>query len=251
MKEISNWETVSPLIALAGNPNTGKSTLFNNLTGLRQHTGNWPGKTVTQSQGYYTYQDRNYTVVDLPGTYSLLANSSDERVARDFICFARPDVTVVIIDATKLERNLNLGLQIMELTDEVIICLNMMDEIERKEIELDIAGLSSDLQVPVIPTVARDKVGLTRLQAKIAEVVEEKLEINPLQVEYSSIIEEKVTKLLPQLGRLLPDYVNTRWIALRLIEGDYSILDSIQSYYSVQITSKINLEVQKEVHSGV
>ena len=120
------------IVALAGNPNTGKSTVFNSLTGLKQHTGNWPGKTVTRARGRYRYRDREYVLVDLPGTYSLLANSMEEQVAGEFICFGRPEATVVVTDATCLERNLNLVLQIMEITDRVVVCVNLMDEAARK-----------------------------------------------------------------------------------------------------------------------
>ena len=115
------------IIALAGNPNTGKSTVFNNLTGLRQHTGNWPGKTVSRAEGGFTFNEKNYKIVDLPGTYSLLSTSADEEVSRDFLLFGQPDVTVIVVDATRLERNLNLVLQILELTDRVVLCVNMMD----------------------------------------------------------------------------------------------------------------------------
>ena len=125
------------VIALAGNPNTGKSTVFNALTGLRQHTGNWPGKTVTRAEGGYSYNDKKYKLVDLPGTYSLLSTSQDEEVARNFILFGKPDVTIIVVDASRLERNLNLVLQILEITDKAVLCLNLMDEAERLEIEID------------------------------------------------------------------------------------------------------------------
>jgi ferrous iron transport protein B len=123
------------IIALAGNPNVGKSTVFNSLTGLNQHTGNWPGKTVTNAQGRYKHKDKNFIMVDLPGTYSLMANSAEEEVARDFICFADPDVTVVVTDATCLERNLNLVFQTQEITDKVVVCVNLIDEANRKKIQ--------------------------------------------------------------------------------------------------------------------
>ena len=119
-----NMESSDYVVALAGNPNTGKSTVFNSLTGLRQHTGNWPGKTVTRAEGGFVYNDKRYKLVDLPGTYSLLSTSTDEEVARDFILFGRPDVTIIVVDATRLERNLNLVLQILEITDRAVLCLN-------------------------------------------------------------------------------------------------------------------------------
>ena len=132
-------------IALAGNPNVGKSTIFNSLTGLNQHTGNWPGKTVSNALGRYIYNNKQVEVIDLPGTYSLLSDSQEEEVARDYICFEEPDVVVVIADATSLERNLNLFLQISELTDNIILCVNLMDEAEKKGIEIDSNLLESIL----------------------------------------------------------------------------------------------------------
>ncbi len=143
------------VVALAGNPNVGKSTVFNALTGLRQHTGNWPGKTVTRAEGGFEYGGHRYKIVDLPGTYSLLATSLDEEVARDFILFGQPDVTLVVVDATRLERNLNLVLQVLEITDRVVVCLNLMDEARRHGLQVDERRLARDLGVPVVPTEAR------------------------------------------------------------------------------------------------
>ena len=147
-------------VALAGNPNTGKSTVFNALTGLNQHTGNWPGKTVLQSTGTYIFREREFKLVDLPGTYSLLANSPEEQVARDFLYFGNPHVTVIVADATCLERNLNLILQVLEITNRAVVCLNLMDEAKRKGIEVDVNRLQELLMVPVVPTVARKRQGL-------------------------------------------------------------------------------------------
>ena len=138
------------VIALAGNPNVGKSTIFNNLTGLKQHTGNWPGKTVTNAQGYCTFEEQGYVFVDIPGTYSLMAHSAEEEVARNFICFGEPDAVIVVCDATCLERNLNLVLQITEITNNVILCVNLMDEANRKGINVDIEEISKELGVPVV-----------------------------------------------------------------------------------------------------
>jgi Fe2+ transport system protein B len=146
--DMQNWDYV---VALAGNPNTGKSTVFNALTGLRQHTGNWPGKTVARAEGGFVYSDKRYKLVDLPGTYSLLATSLDEEIARDFILFGQPDVTIIVVDATRLERNLNLVLQTLEITDRAVVCLNLMDEARRHKLTVDDRRLARDLGVPVVP----------------------------------------------------------------------------------------------------
>ena len=158
--DMSDWDYV---VALAGNPNTGKSTVFNALTGLRQHTGNWPGKTVTRAEGGFSFGGASYKLVDLPGTYSLLSTSLDEEVARDFILFGQPDVTLIVVDATRLERNLNLVLQVLEITSRAVVALNLMDEARRKGIDIDPRRLARDLGVPVVPTAARQGEGLPLL----------------------------------------------------------------------------------------
>lgn len=155
------------VIALAGNPNVGKSTVFNNLTGLNQHTGNWPGKTVTNATGKYIHNKKDFILVDIPGTYSLMANSVEEEVARDFICFGNPDATVVIVDATCLERNLNLVLQTLEITENVLVCVNLMNEAKRKGIVINLEKLSSLLGVPVVGTSANIGKGLKELKDEI------------------------------------------------------------------------------------
>ncbi|HLV09851.1 MAG TPA: FeoB small GTPase domain-containing protein [Halanaerobiales bacterium] len=222
------------IIALAGNPNTGKSTVFNGLTGLNQHTGNWPGKTVTRAQGFFTHNDQEFMLVDLPGTYSLLSNSTEEMIARDFICFARPDATIVVTDSTNLERNLNLVIQVMELADNVILCLNLMDEANRKSIKIDIEELKNQLQIPVIPTVARDNKGLDELKKVIYKVCNKLIELKPFKMEYSEDIEDAVKEIVPILKNNIAhisDKVNLRWLALRLIEGDKTILESIEKHF--------------------
>ena len=147
---IRKEDPADKVIALAGNPNVGKSTLFNALTGMNQHTGNWPGKTVTNAQGYCQKDGKGYVLVDLPGTYSLMAHSAEEEVARNFICFGGPDAVAVVCDATCLERNLNLVLQTMELCPRVVVCVNLMDEARRKGIRVDLKLLSERLGVPVV-----------------------------------------------------------------------------------------------------
>jgi ferrous iron transport protein B len=223
-------DRVDYVIALAGNPNTGKSTVFNNLTGLRQHTGNWPGKTVARAEGGFSYGEKRYKVVDLPGTYSLLSTSTDEEVARDFILFGRPDVTVIVADATRLERNLNLALQILEITDRAVLCLNLMDEARRHAIEIDIRGLSKELGIPVIPAAVRQKEGMDDLIAAIEEVATGKYQCRPHRVRNRSAkIAHAVTTLSGKLSERFKGLPNLNWVALRLLEGDQSIMEAVQT----------------------
>ncbi|MHB8073089.1 FeoB small GTPase domain-containing protein [Desulfosporosinus fructosivorans] len=220
-------------VALAGNPNVGKSTIFNALTGLHQHTGNWPGKTVDNAQGGFQYQQKSFLLVDLPGTYSLLAHTVEEQIARDFLCFANPDVTVVVLDATCLERNLNLALQVFEITPKVIVCLNLMDEAQKKRLMIDVPSLERELGVPVVASAARQGEGLTELQEKILQVATGSLQTNPRQIVYSSEVEKAVKYLLPLVGSLANNALSPRWLALRLLDGDRSFLDSLTNYLGV------------------
>jgi len=172
------------VVALAGNPNTGKSTVFNALTGLRQHVGNWPGKTVARAEGGFVFGEKNYKIVDLPGTYSLLSMSTDEEVARDFILFGRPDVTIAVTDATRLERNLNLVLQILEITDKVVVALNLIDEAKRHGIAVDERHLARELGVPVIPMAARRGLGIPELLKAVEEVARGTFVARPHRIQH-------------------------------------------------------------------
>jgi Fe2+ transport system protein B len=229
--------TKNLVIALAGNPNVGKSTVFNHLTGLKQHTGNWPGKTVIKAEGTFSHRNRHYTLVDLPGTYSLHPSSADEQVARDFICFSRPDLTLVVCDATCLERNLNLVLQILEITNQVVLCVNLMDEADRKGIHIDIAALAHKLGIPVVGTAARSGRGLSRLKDVLHDMVAGKITTNPRQVVYDRELELTINDIEKRLTPYLPDWISSRWVALRLLERDYSILNHI-TYYKNDILSQ-------------
>ncbi len=224
--DMENWDYV---IALAGNPNVGKSTVFNALTGLRQHTGNWPGKTVGRAEGGFEYAEKRFKIVDLPGTYSLLATSPDEEVARDFILFGQPDVTVVVIDATRMERNLNLVLQVMQITNRVVVCVNLIDEARRHGLEVDERRLARDLGVPVVLTAARQKEGLDLLIQTIHEVASGKIVGKPpVQETEPPQVRRALDTLVGQIHELLPDLPNARWVALRLLDGDETIIQALR-----------------------
>jgi len=220
--KMDHWDYV---VALAGNPNTGKSTVFNALTGLRQHTGNWPGKTVARAEGGFQFGDKRYKLVDLPGTYSLLAASVDEEIARDFILFGQPDVTVIVVDATRLERNLNLALQVLEITDRVVICLNLMDEAQRHGLTVDDRRLARDLGVPVVPAAARRQTGVRELLQTIGEMAEGAITTRPFRLPsiQNPAFDRAISALTAKIETAFPGLPNARWVALRLLDGDEQI----------------------------
>ena len=225
-------------IALAGNPNTGKSTLFNVLTGLRQHTGNWPGKTVLRAEGDFTYNGQKYQIIDLPGTYSLFSNSADEETARDYIIFEQPDVTIVVIDATAIERNLNLALQVMEMTNRVLICINLIDEAKKMNIEIDVSRLEKRLGVPIAVISARTKEGIEKLLQKAEQIAGGQIVPEPCMISYDEQTEASIRKLEPTIRNLIGDRLPVRWVALRLLDGDEKLLDSIRSHFAQQSDKK-------------
>lgn len=224
------------VVALAGNPNVGKSTVFNELTGLKQHTGNWPGKTVTNAQGYYEHNGQGFVLVDLPGCYSLMAHSVEEEVARDFICFGGADAVIVVCDATCLERNLNLVLQAIEITPHVVVCVNLMDEAKRKKIKLDLSAASERLGVPVIGVCARDGKNLEHL---IELVLKTQTNIfHPIQVSYGTEIEHAIQILQPVLEPYCTQNLRARWLALRLLDADPSLIKSLNAFLGYDILQK-------------
>lgn len=218
------------VVALAGNPNTGKSTVFNALTGLRQHTGNWPGKTIARAEGAFSLGAKRYKLVDLPGTYSLLSATDDEEVARNFILFGRPDVTVVVADAMRLERNLNLTLQVLQITNKVILCVNLIDEAEAHGVTVDGRGLSRDLGVPVVLTAARQGVGIDQLLREIDDMANGRSVCRPRRLASDiPAVQQSVDELEAALGQAFPNLPHRQWVALRLLEGDPRIIDAVAS----------------------
>lgn len=244
-------------IAIAGNPNVGKSTVFNNLTGMHQHTGNWPGKTVSNATGFCSTEKFDYKMVDIPGTYSLLAHSAEEEVARDFICFGDADAHVVVCDATCLERNLNLVLQTMEATDKVIVCVNLLDEAKKKGIYINLEQLEKRLGVPVVGMVARDGRGidallgaLDRMMEKRAEQVDsdDSLETSGYHIQYCGILEEAISIVQPSLESMLLETgkrtsnLNARWLAVKLLDSDKTLDERICEYFQKDIYGEAGLK---------
>ena len=230
-------------IAIAGNPNVGKSTVFNSLTGLHQHTGNWPGKTVSNASGIANFNDKDFLLVDIPGTYSIMSNSQEEEIARDYICFGNPDCTVVVLDSTCLERNLNLVYQILEITNKVVVCVNLLDEAKKKGIEIDLDKLSFTLGVPVVGTIARKKKTLNKLMQSVYEVCTENSSDELFKIEYPESIENAITIVEKSVKELLCSslFTNYRWISLKLLEGNSKIISSIENYLNINLVDNENI----------
>ena len=242
------------IIALAGNPNVGKSTIFNALTGLKQHTGNWTGKTVELAHGFKSYGKFKFKIVDLPGCYSLLSHSTEEQIARDFLYFSEPDCVIVVCDATCLERNLNLVLQIMEICPQIVVCVNMLDEAKKKQITVRLDKLSDILGVPILGTTARDGKGLNKLTCLMARgsVKSHWLDLKPIS--YPNIIEDAIDKMTNITKELVQNELPFRFTILKLLQQDKIFLDAIKNKYQNNTTydkfiaeyNKLKLELEKQ-----
>jgi ferrous iron transport protein B len=216
-------------VALAGNPNAGKSTIFNNITGARQHVGNWPGVTVEKKEGFCTFKGRSITVVDLPGVYSLTAYSLDEVIARDFIVDERPDVVVDIVDASNLERNLYLTVQLLEMRVRLVVALNMMDVAASRGYKIDIDRLAGLLGAPVVPLIAARGQGTLELLEAIDGVAEGSVAAKGIDIQYGHDVEGEIAKLEKLIsGNLLAWTYPPRWLAVKLLEEDEEIVGKVR-----------------------
>ena len=222
------------VVALAGNPNVGKSTVFNALTGMNQHTGNWPGKTVSSAQGHCASARRGYVLVDIPGTYSLLAHSAEEEVARNFICFGDPDAVIIVCDATCLERNMNLVLQVLEVSGRALVCVNLVDEARRKGIEIDFDALARRLGVPVVSTVARKGKTLRALMDALDALMDAPAR-EPRAVSYPPAVEKAIARVEPLARVRAAGRLPARWLALKLLDQDEGLLAEASAYLKADL----------------
>lgn len=223
----------------------GKSTIFNSLTGMKQHTGNWPGKTVENASGVCKYNDKKFLLVDIPGTYSIMSNSEEEEIARDYICFGNPDATVVILDGTCLERNLNLVYQIMEITPNIVVCVNLLDEAKKKKIHIDLKKLEEKLKVPVVGTIARKKKTLDNLLEKIEKVASKKIIPKPNLIRYIEAIEDAINMISSKLKLPKEKEYLKRWISLKLLDREEKILTSIENNLNINLLE--NEDINNEI----
>ncbi|MBQ9947213.1 MAG: ferrous iron transport protein B [Oscillospiraceae bacterium] len=234
------------VIAVAGNPNVGKSTLFNSLTGMNQHTGNWSGKTVSVAQGNFSTDKHDFVLVDIPGTYSLMPHSAEEEVARSFLCFGKPDGAVVVCDAACLERGISLALQVMELCPKTIICVNLMDEAKRKGIRIDLKQLEKRLGVPVVGTSAHDKKTLKPLAEALDMLADGSVSVSPHEVRYTAEVEAACACVERSVRRRLGKEISPRWLALRLLENDKALCREIERRYGIDPRTDEDLSLAAE-----
>lgn len=232
------------IIAIAGNPNVGKSTVFNSLTGLRQHTGNWPGKTVANAQGKYLYNNKTFRLVDIPGTYSLMANSVEEEIARDFICFGRADAIITVVDASCLQRSLNLTLQILEVTRNVVVCVNLIDEARKKKIHIDLDELSLQLGVPAVATNARKGQGLESLMSEVDKMCTNNTKTFYVKTDYGDLIESSVDRIQKCINNNndISNLIDPRWLSLRMLDKDDKLLRKADAYLKINDVNTRSLE---------
>lgn len=214
---------------------------------MKQHTGNWPGKTVENSSGICEYENKKFLLVDIPGTYSIMSHSEEEEIARDYICFSNPDATVVIVDGTCLERNLNLVYQIMEITPNIVVCVNLLDEAKKKGIQINLETLEKKLGVPVVGTIARKKKTLNKLMEKVQQVASGEKKQKPNLVSYVPVVEDGIDMLASKIETILPkekQYL-TRWISLKLMDREDKILSSLQKNLGIKLLK--DKEIKKQM----
>jgi len=240
-------------LQLLGNPNVGKSTIFNNLTGLHQHTGNWPGKTVSNASGISKFNNKDFLLVDIPGTYSIMSNSQEEEIARDYICFGNPDCTVIVVDATCLERNLNLVYQILEITNKVVVCVNLLDEAKKKGITIKLDRLSAHLGVPVVGTIARKKKTLFKLMSSVYNICISQNNTFTHPISYNKTIENCISIIQNQLIDSIPNLFNNnyRWLSLKLLENNYKIIDSIETHLNIKLLNNPHINNSIDVANNL
>lgn len=234
-------------VALAGNPNVGKSTLFNALTGMKQHTGNWAGKTVDNAKGYYKTAENKYALIDIPGTYSLIARSAEEECARNFICFGESDAVVVVCDATCLERNMNLVLQTMEVSKNTVVCVNLMDEAERKGISLNLEELKKRLGTEVVGVTAKNKKSL-RDFGKVLDSAARRKGVE-YKISYPSELEAAISLLEAPVKRIVGDRLSARWLSLRLLSKEEKLITEASTFLGVDITA--DEEIKKSLETSL